>query len=136
MSGDGTATIEGETAEIHTGDAIPAALGETRAFAATGNAPLEFMIIGIARNFEAKAAYMLTDEAGAGPAPAESSIPFRRVVADCTIWHCIARMRASCSSFPNLFRRSPMPQSCHRCRQGDWRDDRTMKADSPLLRSR
>ena len=62
MSGDGTATIDGETAEIHTGDAIPAALGETRAFAATGKTPLEFMIIGIARNFEAKKAYMLTEE--------------------------------------------------------------------------
>ena len=62
MSGEGPATLDGETAEIHAGDAVPAALGETRAFAATGSAPLEFMIIGIARNFEAKTAYMLTEE--------------------------------------------------------------------------
>jgi mannose-6-phosphate isomerase-like protein (cupin superfamily) len=62
MSGDGTATIGGETAQIHAGDAVPAALGESRAFAATGNTPLEFMIIGIARDFESKKAYMLTEE--------------------------------------------------------------------------
>src|SRR5215469_4225830 len=62
MSGDGTATIGGETAQIHAGDAVPAALGESRAFAATGNVPLEFMIIGIARDFETKKAYMLTEE--------------------------------------------------------------------------
>jgi mannose-6-phosphate isomerase-like protein (cupin superfamily) len=62
ISGDGTATIDGETAQIHTGDAVPAALGESRAFAATGKTPLEFMIIGIARDFKSKMAYMLTDE--------------------------------------------------------------------------
>jgi len=62
MSGDGTATINGETVPIHTGDAVPAALGESRAFAATGKTPLEFMIIGIARDFNSKMAYMLTDE--------------------------------------------------------------------------
>ena len=62
MSGDGTATIDGETAEIHAGDAVPAALGESRAFAATGKTALEFMVIGIARDFESKKAYMLTEE--------------------------------------------------------------------------
>jgi mannose-6-phosphate isomerase-like protein (cupin superfamily) len=62
MSGEGTATIGGETAQIHAGDAVPAALGESRAFAATGQVPLEFMIIGIARDLGAKRAYMLTDE--------------------------------------------------------------------------
>jgi len=62
MSGDGTATIDGETVQIHTGDAVPAALGESRAFAATGNAPLEFMVIGIARDLASKQAYMLTQE--------------------------------------------------------------------------
>jgi len=40
MSGDGTATIDGETVQIHAGDAVPAALGESRAFAATGKTPL------------------------------------------------------------------------------------------------
>src|SRR6478735_3543043 len=62
MSGDGTATIDGETVEIHAGDAVPAALGESRAFAATGGAALEFMVIGISRDFESKKAYMLSDE--------------------------------------------------------------------------
>ena len=62
MSGDGTASIGGETVEIHAGDAVPAGLGESRAFAATGKTALEFMIIGIARDFETKKAYMLSDE--------------------------------------------------------------------------
>jgi len=62
MSGEGTATIEGETAAVRAGDAIPAALGESRAFAASGSAPLEFMVIGIARDFESKKAYMLSEE--------------------------------------------------------------------------
>jgi len=62
MSGEGTATIDGETAQIRAGDAIPAALGESRAFAATGQTALEFMVIGIARDFESKKAYMLSEE--------------------------------------------------------------------------
>lgn len=62
MSGDGTATIGGETAEIHAGDAVPAALGESRAFAANGHTPLEFMIIGIARDFQSKKIFMLSEE--------------------------------------------------------------------------
>jgi mannose-6-phosphate isomerase-like protein (cupin superfamily) len=62
MSGEGTATIGGETVQIKAGDAVPAALGESRAFAAGSGAPLEFMIIGIARDFESKKAYMLTEE--------------------------------------------------------------------------
>jgi mannose-6-phosphate isomerase-like protein (cupin superfamily) len=61
MSGEGTATIDGETVQIRAGDAVPAALGESRAFAATGSA-LEFMVIGIARDFETKKVYMLSDE--------------------------------------------------------------------------
>jgi mannose-6-phosphate isomerase-like protein (cupin superfamily) len=62
ISGAGTATIGGEKAEIRAGDAVPAALGESRAFAATGSAPLEFMIIGIARNLDAKRSYMMSAE--------------------------------------------------------------------------
>ncbi len=41
---------------------MPAALGESRAFAATGKEPLEFMIIGIARNQNAKRDYMMTED--------------------------------------------------------------------------
>lgn len=62
MSGQGTATIGGESVAIKTGDAVPAALGESRAFASTGGAPLEFMVIGIARDLKAKTAYLTSDE--------------------------------------------------------------------------
>jgi mannose-6-phosphate isomerase-like protein (cupin superfamily) len=78
LSGEGTATIGTETAAIHTGDAIPAGLGENRTFASTGSAPLEFMILGIARDMQAKQAYMVsprgtngvvrTPQAGRNPA--------------------------------------------------------------------
>jgi mannose-6-phosphate isomerase-like protein (cupin superfamily) len=54
MAGDGTATIGGKTAQIQTGDAIPAAIAENRAFANTGSQPLEFMVFGIAKDLEAK----------------------------------------------------------------------------------
>jgi mannose-6-phosphate isomerase-like protein (cupin superfamily) len=62
MSGAGAATIGGETVPIHAGDAVPAALGESRAFANHGNGPLEFMILGIARDMAAKQAYMKSAE--------------------------------------------------------------------------
>ena len=62
ISGEGTATIDGETVSIKAGDAVPAALGERRAFAATGRAPLEFMVIGIARDLASKQAYMMSAE--------------------------------------------------------------------------
>jgi mannose-6-phosphate isomerase-like protein (cupin superfamily) len=62
MSGSGTATIGGESAAIKAGDAIPAALGESRAFAPTGSEPLELMVIGVARDLDAKRSYMLTEE--------------------------------------------------------------------------
>jgi mannose-6-phosphate isomerase-like protein (cupin superfamily) len=62
IGGEGTASIAGESASIRAGDAVPAALGESRSFAATGKVPLEFMIIGIARDLDAKKLYMLSDE--------------------------------------------------------------------------
>jgi len=68
LNGDGTATIGGESLPIHKGDAIPAALEESRAFAQTGSAPLEFMIIGIARSQNAKRDYMLSPTGMAGVA--------------------------------------------------------------------
>jgi len=58
MNGEGAATIGGETARIHSGDAVPAGLGESRALANDGPAPLELMIIGIARDMASKRAYM------------------------------------------------------------------------------
>ena len=58
LAGDGTATIDAETAPIHTGDAIPVRLNQTKAFMNTGSGPLEFLIVGVARDFAAKDALM------------------------------------------------------------------------------
>jgi mannose-6-phosphate isomerase-like protein (cupin superfamily) len=60
IGGAGTATIGGETQAIRAGDAVPAALGESRAFAQSGGAPLDMMVIGIARSQMAKRDYMLS----------------------------------------------------------------------------
>ncbi len=46
LNGDGEATVAGETAPIHKGDAIPVLINETHSFRSTGG-DLEFMIIGI-----------------------------------------------------------------------------------------
>jgi uncharacterized cupin superfamily protein len=54
MNGEGTATIGSETAPIRTGDAIPIRVGETKAFANTGTVPLEFLVVGIARDMNKK----------------------------------------------------------------------------------
>ena len=54
MSGSGTAHIGSETAAIHSGDAIPVRLNEAQAFKNDGTEPLEFMIIGVAKDFAAK----------------------------------------------------------------------------------
>lgn len=58
LAGDGEALIDGEKSPIHTGDAIPVQLNQTQAFTNAGNGPLEFMIIGVARNSAAKDALM------------------------------------------------------------------------------
>jgi len=57
LSGAGEVTIDGETAAIREGDAVPVDLGQARALKATGTAPLELMVIGVARNLQAKAQY-------------------------------------------------------------------------------
>jgi len=54
MSGEGTATVGGETAPIKAGDAIPLRVGEMKAFENTGAALLEFLIVGIARDMNKK----------------------------------------------------------------------------------
>jgi mannose-6-phosphate isomerase-like protein (cupin superfamily) len=61
MAGDGSATIGAETAQIHSGDAVPVRLAETRSFANSGSAPLELMIFGIASDMAAKQALMETN---------------------------------------------------------------------------
>ena len=54
MSGEGSATVAGETAPVKTGDAIPLRVGETKMFENTGTAPLEFLVVGIARDMNKK----------------------------------------------------------------------------------
>ena len=58
IAGEGTAAIGSETAAIHTGDAIPVRLNESKAFTNSGGGPLELLIIGVARDFAAKDALM------------------------------------------------------------------------------
>jgi len=48
INGDGQAQVNGATAEIHKGDAVPVLLNENHAFQNTSSQDLEFMIIGIA----------------------------------------------------------------------------------------
>lgn len=57
LSGDGEVQVGGETAAIHSGDAVPVDLGQTRSIKATGSQPLELMVIGVARDLASKAAY-------------------------------------------------------------------------------
>lgn len=54
MKGDGTVTVGNQTADIHTGDAIPIHVGENKSFVNTGSQPLEFLVFGIARDMAAK----------------------------------------------------------------------------------
>jgi mannose-6-phosphate isomerase-like protein (cupin superfamily) len=54
MSGEGTATIGGETEKVKAGDAIPIRVGETKAFENAGPTPLEFLVVGIARDMTKK----------------------------------------------------------------------------------
>jgi mannose-6-phosphate isomerase-like protein (cupin superfamily) len=60
MSGDGTVTLGSESASIHTGDVIPVRLNEARTIKNTGDAPLEFLVIGVAKDMAAKDALMAT----------------------------------------------------------------------------
>jgi mannose-6-phosphate isomerase-like protein (cupin superfamily) len=60
LSGEGTVALGDQTSPIHTGDAVPVALNEKHSFKNASNAPLEFMIFGIARDVAAKNAYMLS----------------------------------------------------------------------------
>jgi mannose-6-phosphate isomerase-like protein (cupin superfamily) len=57
LSGGGTVTVDGESAPVRTGDAIPVDVGQSRTLKA-GAEPLELMVIGVARDMAAKAAFM------------------------------------------------------------------------------
>ena len=56
ISGDGSVTVDGETVAIKIGDAIPVDLGQSKSFMA-GTAPLELMVVGIARDMRTKDAF-------------------------------------------------------------------------------
>ena len=56
LSGDGSVTVDNETAAIKVGDAIPVDLGQSKSFRA-GTAPLELMVVGIARDIRTKNAF-------------------------------------------------------------------------------
>jgi mannose-6-phosphate isomerase-like protein (cupin superfamily) len=59
IAGSGKVTVGAETAPIGPGDAIPVRLGETSAFANAGAEPLELLVIGVAKDLEAKTAFIL-----------------------------------------------------------------------------
>jgi mannose-6-phosphate isomerase-like protein (cupin superfamily) len=56
IAGAGTVTVEAERAEIRAGDAIAIDLRQTKSFSNESVAPLEFMVVGIARDMAAKSA--------------------------------------------------------------------------------
>jgi mannose-6-phosphate isomerase-like protein (cupin superfamily) len=59
MHGSGAAAIGNETAPIKEGDAVPAAVNESRSIRNNGSEPLELMVIGVARDMEAKRQFMI-----------------------------------------------------------------------------
>jgi mannose-6-phosphate isomerase-like protein (cupin superfamily) len=56
ISGDGSVTVDDGTVAIKIGDAIPVDLGQSKSFTA-GTAPLELMVVGIARDLKTKDAF-------------------------------------------------------------------------------
>ena len=56
ISGNGSVTVNGETVAIKKGDAIPVEPGQAKSFKG-GSAPLELMIIGVAKDMAAKNAF-------------------------------------------------------------------------------
>lgn len=58
MAGSGKVTVNGETADIHTGDAIPVRLNEEKSIASAGDDSLELLIIGVAKDLDSKAAFI------------------------------------------------------------------------------
>jgi mannose-6-phosphate isomerase-like protein (cupin superfamily) len=69
LTGAGTATVGAESAPIKAGDAIPLRVGETKAFENTGTAPLEFLVVGIARDMAKKNDMLATPPQRMGAPP-------------------------------------------------------------------
>ena len=65
MDGTGSVTIGSETAAIKAGDAIPIRLNDKKTFENTGSTPLEFLIVGVARETSKK--YDLLQRRSANP---------------------------------------------------------------------
>jgi mannose-6-phosphate isomerase-like protein (cupin superfamily) len=60
IGGEGSVTLGSETASIHAGDVVPVQLNEERSLKNTGSEPLEFLIIGVAKDLNAKDVLMAT----------------------------------------------------------------------------
>jgi mannose-6-phosphate isomerase-like protein (cupin superfamily) len=58
LAGSGSIKVGAESAAVKTGDAIPVRVGEKSAFTNTGSAPLELLVIGVARDMDAKTRLM------------------------------------------------------------------------------
>jgi mannose-6-phosphate isomerase-like protein (cupin superfamily) len=58
MAGEGTVTVNGESAPIRSGDGIPVDINQSRSFTQTGSEPLEFLIVGVAKDMDSKIAFM------------------------------------------------------------------------------
>jgi mannose-6-phosphate isomerase-like protein (cupin superfamily) len=59
IAGGGRVTIGGESVPIAVGDAIPVRLGETSTIANAGTEPLELLVVGVAKDLDAKTAFIL-----------------------------------------------------------------------------
>jgi mannose-6-phosphate isomerase-like protein (cupin superfamily) len=58
MAGNGTVTLGPESASIHEGDVIPVRLNEMRTLKNSGSGPLEFLVVGVAKDMSVKDALM------------------------------------------------------------------------------
>jgi mannose-6-phosphate isomerase-like protein (cupin superfamily) len=58
LAGSGTVTIGAETAPVVKWDAIPVRLDETSTFTNTGSEPLELLVVGVAKDMDAKMQFM------------------------------------------------------------------------------
>jgi mannose-6-phosphate isomerase-like protein (cupin superfamily) len=74
ISGEGAITVNGETASIRKGDAVPVDLGQIHSFTQTGSEPLHLLVVGIARDQAAKRAFIDEPETRALE-PSNSGIP-------------------------------------------------------------
>jgi mannose-6-phosphate isomerase-like protein (cupin superfamily) len=58
LAGSGTVKVGAETAPVQRWNAIPVTLGETSTFTNSGAEPLELLVVAVARDMEAKGAFM------------------------------------------------------------------------------